>query len=196
MLLALAGCEAPERPGELVGRYQVMGALMRNDCGADALPALDPLNFDVEIRDNQGVGLWYFGSPPAISGSLEADGTFRFQFGQQVQVTAPGTRTMTEPEEPSDFWEAEPGVEVNEAGCHMRIVETVDGRLHRDLREAADVELDGSEASESDLTAVNLIEVSAAAGSDCHASLAEHGGVFRALPCAAEYQLAGTLIEE
>jgi hypothetical protein len=41
-----------------------------------------------------------------------------------------------------------------------------------------------------------MIEVSVMPGSDCKKSLAANGGPFLALPCVAEYQLTGTLLEQ
>lgn len=201
LCLWLAGCEVPERPGELVGRYDVMGALMRNECGSTALPANDPLSFEVEIRDDQGTGIWYLAEPPSISGSLDAEGAFHFQNNQQTEVVAPGTRTVVDPEDPNDFLRPEPDIHVNVAGCQMGILETIDGALRRDARgdggiDAPSVDDSGDGEVLADLSATNTIEVSIVAGSDCKASLAANGGPFLQLPCIAEYQLTGTLLEQ
>jgi hypothetical protein len=196
LLLALLGCEPADRPGDLVGRYDVTGALTRNDCGSSALPAEDPLLFEVEIRDNGGEGLWFLGSPNAISGTLELGGVFRFQHDQLVEVVAPGTRTVVDPQDPNDFLDPEPDIKVNAAGCQMRVVETVDGALHRDSRGDAGVgEPIGDEVA-ADLIGTNQIEVAVVAGSDCSASMSSNGGPFLELPCVAEYALTGTLLAE
>jgi hypothetical protein len=199
--LWLAGCEVPERPGELVGRYDVTGALVRNECGASALPINDPLSFEVEIRDDQGTGIWYLAEPPSISGALGADGAFHFTHNQRAEVEAPGTRTVTDPDDPNDFLAPEPDIEVNVAGCQMGIVESIDGALFRDSRGDGGIGAPGAVESGdgevfADLTATNMIEVSVMPGSDCKKSLAANGGPFLALPCVAEYQLTGTLLEQ
>src|SRR6476646_5957698 len=75
-----------ELPGEHVGAYSVSGELTENSCGSAAIPAVDPLQFEVELRDDQGTGLWLRGAPPARQGKLEGDGAFRFRLESTYSV--------------------------------------------------------------------------------------------------------------
>src|SRR5262245_27885065 len=89
--LCAIGCAMPdELPGELVGAYHIEGALMENACGSDAVPAADPLSFDVEVRVADGSGLWLAASPPAFPGRLENDGDFQFERQSSFNVNANG----------------------------------------------------------------------------------------------------------
>jgi hypothetical protein len=202
--LGLSACAMPgELPGELVGAYRINGALMENSCGSAALPAADPLRFDVEIRSQDQSGLWLVSSPPGHPGSLAANGEFSFTRESTYDVGGQ-VRQPTELLIEMDIERlADPAV-AQELGedrtrpCRLNVRERISGRLLRDsiadadggARERSVVDDDELDA---DLIAENEIAVRVASG-DCSASLDENGGPFERLPCQVRYDLEGELI--
>jgi hypothetical protein len=195
----------PQEPaGELVGAYRIRGALMENSCGSAALPAADPLNFDVQIRTQNGSGLWLVAAPPPQLGSLTNDGDFRFERQSSYEV---GERMPVELLVEMDIErlsDPEAARQLGDDGgqpCRLTVDERVSGTLLRDSREedsdgadeAADDERAGS--SGADLIGENEIAVRVAAGTDCRASLEDNGGPFERLPCEVRYELEGELID-
>jgi len=86
--VGVCGC-APRYPGEPVGTFHVVGALVENTCGASAVPAFDPLVFDVEVRADRGQGFWRRPMLPVVSGTYGRDGAFRFSTVSQAKVLDP-----------------------------------------------------------------------------------------------------------
>jgi hypothetical protein len=195
-LLAAGGCQPPgsKSVGELVGVYAISGALVENTCGQMALPAVDPLRFEVEIRQNDQVGYWQVEKQPQQAGELEDGGAFHFT-GEQTSLVS-SMRGARNDLEPGDFVSIMPDFDLKTTNCAMKVRETIEGSLARRF-----VTLDGGEPQiddatpkpKHDLTGDNTIDVSATPESDCSASLAAFGGPFANLPCFAHYTLSGEL---
>lgn len=194
-LFAAAGCKPsePDSAGDLVGVYMINGALVTNTCGQMALPAVNPLKFEVEIRQDDRVGYWQTDKQPQRAGELDDDGAFMF-IGEQTSLVSSmrGAREL----EPGDFVSLTPDFDLKTTNCAMRVKETIEGSVVRRV-----VLVDGGEpqvedanpSSKHDLTGDNTIEVSATPDSDCSKSLAAYGGPFSNLPCMAHYVLSGDL---
>lgn len=219
--LLLSGCNV-QPPGELVGEYAVRGSLLENTCGSAALPAADPLDFQVQIRDDGISALWLL-TPPARPGTLDDDGDFEFETESSFVVDpergaqAPDPFT-TDPEAFVDEASLEQAFDPAAAGvrprCVLTIVERMRGTLTRnvdgpivdaadavddadsthDVR-ATDDGTDDDGAASADLSGDNEIEIRATAGSDCTLVMQDAGGPFEALPCFAHYAIEGELIE-
>jgi hypothetical protein len=192
----------PEPPGELVGAYQIDGALTENSCGSRALPAVDPLSFSVEIREDDRQGLWLRDTPPARPGRLDEDGSFEFTFESRYPVTAT-TETRVESLLERDVEElADPATyddldATRAQPCLLLVDERVSGQLLRDSRPLdpdAPGARDAGADQEHDLVGENTIDVRGAGG-DCGVVLEEQGGPFLELPCRAHYELQGELID-
>jgi hypothetical protein len=185
-LLPAFACEPEEPPGELIGTYDIVGHLEDNTCGSTAMPAVNPLLFEAQIRDDDGVGVWI---PPKgsamVLGSISADG--KFSFRQEIQFEV---EQDTEPDYLS-YDEIDPGG--GASTCVLTQAEIIQGNvLRHDLEgpgDAGGMDLpdDGPE-----LNGTNTIDVSAASGSDCSPSTSAGGGPFLALPCRIYYTLEGT----
>ena len=204
-IAGLAACAVPEPRGELVGDYAIAGELTDNSCGSEALPARSPLKFNVQLRIDKGEGLWIRDMPPPQSGRLDDDGAFSFRTQSIYDVPAAGKGMLESSIKTDPAAAADPTAYDNfdlktPPPCRLTITETIGGKLTRDQRAQADAGAgDTSSASdkgEADLTADNKIEISAAAGSNCGRVMAAAGGPFLALPCSAQYQLRGDLVEE
>jgi hypothetical protein len=196
--VAAVSCQPPggDGAGDLVGVYAVQGALIENTCGQMALPAVDPLKFEVEIRQNDRVGYWQVAKKPQQSGEMEDDNTFHFSAVTTSLVSS--MRTARNDLEPGDFINLTPDFDLKTTSCSMRIEETIAGSLARRFVTADDGEPQleaGDTKPKHDLSGDNTIEVAPTADSDCSASLATHGGPFANLPCTAHYALSGDLQE-
>ncbi|MGD8859366.1 MAG: hypothetical protein PVI30_05090 [Myxococcales bacterium] len=208
LLLTIGGCAMPPPPGELVGEYAVDGALMENTCGSDAVPAVDPLRFQVQLRDDEGVGLWLM-SPPAREGTLEGDGSFRFELERVYPVERePGQRVdpellTTDPEAYVDEVSLErfdPASNASDPGCALRVVEQIEGAINRRRSEdeggAVIARRADADDGIADMVADNRIEIRVASGARCGFVLAEAGGPFERLPCSLRYDLEGELLDD
>ena len=198
-----------ELPGELVGVYAIEGALTKNECGDEALPAADPLAFDVELRREDGTGYWLQGMPPARSGLLSNDGHFSFEIEQSYDVDPKARRP------PDPFSDMDPEALADPEAfqafddrpamvpCRLRIVESVEGTVLHGLRGdepnpsvSWDDAADDTDADAADLMADNSIVISTETGFDCGLVMREEGGPFDALPCTAHYDLVGTMLRD
>ena len=198
----------PEPPGELVGAYHIEGALLENSCGSAAVPAADPLRFDVEIRDDDGTGLWVR-VPPPRSGRFDDDGEFRFE----VQSTYAASAEPNEPAETLTEMDIEALAnpttyerldQAPAQRCRLTVSEVIRGTVLHDSRgdedgpglppEPEDETGDESD-DEVDLVGENEISIRAVPGTDCSPALEEQGGPFLALPCRVSYELQGELLE-
>jgi hypothetical protein len=192
----LAGCAGnSSAPGTLVGKYAVRGVLVENTCGASGLAAVNPLEFNVELRDDGGLGYWVPTKSAGNTGKLSADGTFRFSVSQTQVLSQSNSAKQLEP---SDFV-ASPTADfdLQKTTCAVSIVETIEGSLLRRQDSAGRIVTSTSASSSgaalSDLMAEDTIQVTPSAGSDCNSQLSALGGNYLALPCQASYQLSGAL---
>jgi hypothetical protein len=194
-----AGCNAAgTHAGVLVGVYAVRGVLSENTCGQTGLPAANPLVFDVEIREDDGIGYWQPSKASSNTGSFNASGGFRFATSQtKILSMGPANPVL----QPSNFTSQTPDFDLQQTTCAVSMVETITGGVRR--RDAADgggimqIELAADAAvsdSSADLVGEDLIDVAPTAGSDCNADLTAFGGSYLALPCHARYALTGTLM--
>lgn len=191
----VSGCGVGTRPGELIGSYSVHAVLVENSCGQTALPTTNPLDFVVEIREDDGVAYWIPSKSPQNTGTLSMKGGFRFSMSETQVVEGSGT---VQDLQPSDFQTGRGDFDLQQAPvCALTLKQTVTGTLQRRLDHgngAAEVSVDAAVAtSGEDLSAEHLIEVTPASGSDCTQALAALGGSFLALPCEARYELSGAL---
>ncbi len=178
LLLALVtlGCEPPTQPGASVGTFQISGSLDANGCGA-AVPALDPIAFGVEIRDQSGRALWLMDDQPVQEGIRMPDGTMRFRSGTTVPVLAPGP----------DY-----------RGCSLQQVELVEVQVTSADADAgvADASIadagDAGSAAALEIRGVNEIQFTPTIDSDCSPLPVQNGGPWAALPCTISYSLFGT----
>lgn len=190
--IILGGCGAGTKSGALIGSYEVHAVLVENSCGQAALPTSNPLNFVVEIREDDGVAYWLPSESPQNTGTLSNLGAFRFSTSQTQVVEGD---TSARDLQPSDFQTGRGDFDLQAARvCALTMKQTVTGSLQRQLNDGMVevVESDAGEASD-DLNAEHLIQITPASGSDCTAALAALGGSFLALPCEARYSLSGTL---
>jgi hypothetical protein len=194
---AVCACKQGAPAGTLVGDYDVRGVLVENTCGQAALPTTNPLQFNVELREDQGVGYWVPSKMAQNTGSLSVDGAFRFAVSttQQVSQTTQANNNL----QPSDFRTLDPDFDLKKATCALTTMQTVTGALRRRLAADGGVvdtgnTADAAATATDDLTAEHLIVVSPTTGSDCNAVLTTFGGNFQNLPCQARYELTGKLI--
>lgn len=194
------GCAMPQPPGDLVGSYHVQGALTVNECGEEALPAIDPLSFDVQIRRDDRSGYWLQGMPPAHQGKLGKDGSFSFELKQAYDVPATTGRAVdddvyleSDPEAAADPSRFERREAANRSACQLTIKETIEGSV---LREgASEVHRSAGDGSP-DLVGEHVIAIAPLAGDDCSRVKRTQGGPFDQLPCRARYDLVGQLVED
>jgi hypothetical protein len=195
LLLAIAGsaCQA-KPPGDLVGEYVITAELMENTCGDAALPLADQLEYRVEVRRDGRTAYWMIGSPPGNQG-VYSGGDVSFERQEHFMVddeSGPVDPELSELDpialygyDPSD-----PTAEPDDAEtfCTLIVRESIDATV---LLE------DGSGADDDALAleGVNVIEMSATRDSECNRVLERAGGPFERLPCAAEYEINGRLLQ-
>jgi hypothetical protein len=199
ILLALASlplvalntaCKPAAQPGTHVGTFAIMGTLQDNACGDGFQPDLT-IAFNAEFRRTDSVAYWKMGDRPATSGTIDANGNFRFRSQSLIEA-----------------WPPNPANDI--VGCRFVQTETISGRL-------ATVNLSGVDAGDSgtsdagtgdagrndagrsdagpagtmELTATNTIDIAPSPGSDCTPALVVAGGPFTSLPCRASFVLDG-----
>jgi hypothetical protein len=193
--LAVIGCQKPVQSsatGELIGVYSISGALIDNSCGQVALPAANPLRFEVEIRRENSVGFWQIEKRAAQPGEVEDDGSFRFKNEQTSLVSS--MRTVRNDLEPQDFNSLDPDFDLRTTTCTMKVSEVIEGTLERSFLDLLDGGV-GDSKNKTDLSGDNTISIEPTANSNCSGLLAALGGSFANLPCAAHYKLKGELLE-
>lgn len=213
LALALAfpiACMQNQLPGEPVGTYRVTGQLEQNSCGSTAVPAADPLQFEVQILDDDGSGVWALDDNPFVYGDLTEEGDFSFKtetsYALEQNEVQPAT---TDEEEIARL--LSPERESQPSPCVLVQVETVEGTLNKqeegeeedagaddepsDDEQSDDEQSDGGEADEGrpDLEGENRIQIQPAPGSSCTRFTSAQGGVFLTLPCEISYTLQGQL---
>ncbi|HMI92951.1 MAG TPA: hypothetical protein VK509_16360 [Polyangiales bacterium] len=196
---ALGACAMPQPPGELVGAYHIEGALTENQCGEEALPATDPLTFDVQLRRDERSGYWLQGMPPARTGRLSDDGAFSFELQQIYDVpTTTGTPSdepflTSDPEAAADPDRFDRQEAASRAACRLTITEKVEGSV---LREGGSGVHRSDEDDSPDLVGENAIVVAPVSGGNCARVVRAGGGPFEQLPCRASYELVGQLVDD
>lgn len=194
LALAGSGCQMPEPPGELVGNYAITASLIDNTCGDAALPLAEVLEYRVQVRRDGRTAYWMLNKPPGsqgvyASGDVAFDREERFMVDDESEPVDPVLAELDpialygyDPYDPN----AEP--DDRDAFCTLIVRESIDATV---LRE------DGSGADDDELAleGTNTIAMSATRDSECNRVLEPAGGPFEQLPCAAEYEITGTLLE-
>lgn len=195
LLLALAAsaCQMAELPGELVGEYAVTAELMENTCGEAALPLAEVLEYRVQLRRDGRTAYWMIGSPPGNQG-VYSSGDVRFEREERFMVddeSEPVSPELSEldPIALYGYDPFDPTAEPDDGDTFCTLI----------VRESIDATVLFEEGSEPDrdelaLEGTNTIEMSATRDSECRRVLATAGGPFEQLPCAADYQISGTLL--
>jgi len=173
-LAVLALACAPQYPGDPVGTFDVTGALVANSCGHEAVPALDPVEFPVELRARQTQAYWRRGGARLVSGYMDHDGVYHFL--NSTRIPAPAVQTEDGP------------------GCTLVREETLEIRVlaaSEDGGEPEDAANMASTAPPSALAGQHTIDIRPDRDSACSPLLVTQGGPFDALPCRIEYELVG-----
>ncbi|MFW5926209.1 MAG: hypothetical protein ACOCV4_08570 [Myxococcota bacterium] len=190
MLGVLVGSACtPEYPGETAGTFTVTGRLDENTCGSDAVPAADPLVFDVELRREDGQAWWRRPDAPLVDGTVDADGVYRFRFQQVITVLEPDAGQPGCALEQSDQVEVSLTEIARDAGTTD--AETTATDAETTTTDAETTTTDAG-APPSTLEGQQHVEMAPTAGSDCQSILATAGGPFHALPCTIVYTLEGS----
>jgi len=198
LTLATSSCQMPEPPGDLVGKYSITSALLENTCGQSALPVAETLAYRVELREDGVNAYWLMGSPPARLGRVTDDNEYTFELQQTYAVregSEPIDPVLAEMD-PIALYGYDPFGEPSEgesAPCTLLIEESVRANVLRDANSADDA--DASTSENADLQGENVIAMRSSSGSDCRRVLETAGGPFAQLPCAARYDLSGTLLD-
>ncbi len=188
LCFAIGACGPPNYPGEKIGEFALVGALIENTCGHSALPAVDPLQFSAELRADGPNAYWRSTSDrrPIVNGIIDDEGGVRFSTRTSILV-----------------WPRD--VQAGIAGCSFNQEESIVGTVvlppDVDAGEGDGGLGDGGnlDAGDSDggagpmpprFTGTNRITFSPTAGSDCSAALSAAGGPFLAIPCELSYALA------
>ena len=185
-LLGMA-CKPAAQPGTHVGTFAISGTLQDNACGDGFQPDLT-IAFNAELRRTDSVAYWKMGDRPATSGTIDANGNFRFRSQSLIEA-----------------WPADAANGI--VGCRLLQTETISGRVNALSESNVDASDSGradAGASQGDagrrdagrgetmeLTATNTIDIAASPGSDCSPALAFAGGPFTSLPCRASFVLDG-----
>lgn len=188
------GCKQRELPGEPIGVYRVVGTLEENTCGPTGLQAVDPLLFKVEVRDDEGIGVWALEQKPFLLGTIKRNGEFLFRLENRFTVSPPEPEPEPDPEfftDPEFFNDPEAYRETRE--CHLSQVEVIRGTVALDGNARA---LDGGDIADVDLIGSDSIDIQPIANAECVEVLASEGGSFATLPCRAIYTLEGELSDE
>jgi hypothetical protein len=186
-LLVLGACVAVPPPGDLVGTYAVTGTLLENSCGEQALPAVDPMTFRVELREDPELGRGYWlVAPPARAGTINDSGAFSFEIERSYvlsETRPPEIEITADPElaidpEQIDRQRQLPG------DCVLFVNEAVAGNVARDSGASPTPE-------ESELSGTTDVEVRTDRAPACDGLLVAGGGPWESLPCRVRYSLSG-----
>lgn len=200
VLLALASlplaavataCRPAAQPGERLGTFAITGTLQDNACGDGFQPDL-MLAFNAELRRTDSVAYWKMGEAPATSGTIDANGNFRFRSQSLIEAWPQN---------------AAEGV----VGCRFVQTETISGRVtalvlsetdagdagqpsdafSHDAGRADSGARDAGPVGTMELSATNTVDIAPSPGSDCTPALTFAGGPFAALPCRVSFVLDG-----
>jgi len=178
VLLLVAGCPQP-LPGESVGTFAVEGQLEHNECGMQAVPARNPVEFPVEIRVDDGRAVWRRHEAPLVSGVVTDDGSYEFESETRIDAIEG---------DPAQGRAACVLVQREQVTARVLGAEPVPGPADGGVQDAAGE----PEDAEAQLEGSHTIELSPVSGADCGPLLAASGGPFLELPCDLEYTLEGT----
>jgi hypothetical protein len=198
-----AACTKGTPSGVLVGKYAVKGSLIDNTCGQAALPASNPLNYVVSLRDNNGTATWAPDKSSAAGGSLSGSGSFNFetQLTRDMGTTVQANTNL----QTGDLLTPGSDPDLIKRHCIMVTIDTLAGVIHKRLADPSWDAGDGAQLGDAstttstaasttaDLTGDETVQVMAATGADCTAALAIAGGPYTVLPCGLHYRLEGTL---
>lgn len=172
-LAFVAGCDPVPPPGTLIGKFHVLSTLVDNNCGAAAMPTVDPSAYDIEVRESGSTAYLRNGAEnPFQEGTITLAGDVYFAATASTTVIA-----------------ADAGIE----GCVILQGEVINGHVIRpvdggmDGGEIVDAGTDGG----APFTASHAVQFSVSPGSNCSALLTVFGGTFDQLPCAAHFSLVG-----
>ena len=177
LLALLTGACHQTFPGEALGSFDVVGHLEHNECGQSAVPAVDPMHFAVEIRDDRGQVVWRRAGQPIVNG-MEQEGALVFHSLRPLPLFGRDLDT-------------------GRAGCTLAQREVVRVRLAEATAEDAGVADPSDAGGEAGLAleGENWMQLIPTEGSDCTPALAVVGGPFAALPCEVRYTLEGSARE-
>ncbi len=206
LALALCGaaCTKSTPSGVLVGKYAVKGSLIDNSCGQVALPASNPLNYVVSLRDDNGTATWAPDKSSSAGGSLSGNGAFNFetQLTRDMGTTVQANQNL----QTGDLLTPGGDPDLIKRHCIMVTIDTLAGVIHKRLADASldagdgaqlgDASTSATATTTADLTGDETVQVMAATGADCTAALAIAGGPYTVLPCGLHYKLEGTLQAE
>lgn len=187
LLLGLAGCERKD-PGDSIGVFSVTGTLVENTCGHEAVPAMDPLSFEVELRySEEGLGYWILPGSPMMQGP--ASDPSKMTFDSESIVNVFGASNVVEETPIYGIPELSIESQTTKAGCDLRQVEHIVVTLSDSDETTTDGAPDGGLRALKQFTGKNTIGFRPTAESDCTPIKAENGGPFLAFPCAVDYEL-------
>ncbi|MCB9667315.1 MAG: hypothetical protein H6715_04235 [Myxococcales bacterium] len=165
-----AGCKPVSVPGEPVGHFSIVGTLRENTCGQQAVPAKNPLLFEVELRRKDSQAFWIQRGQPAVSGSISPAGHFTFSATSSwVAIAADQS--------------------IGYVGCAISQGDTIEGTLLSEQEQDSDAGF-----SAESWTGTEHLEMTPVMGSNCAPALGSEGGAFSTLPCSVRYDLLGTLL--
>ncbi len=184
-----AGCFPTEddKPGELLGSFQAVGAKLSDSCGPVMVPEEQTL-VTFELREDEGGVAYFQASGAGLLGGTLLDGTYRFPVTQTLQLIEPDALYGT------------PGCAVTRRDIltfTLEQLEAADGP--RTASDDSGTAEDMEEAFDPTLTVLrgtHRIEFTPLSGAGCEPTLFAYGGpYFSALPCEYEYTLSGSGIE-
>ncbi|HJL04547.1 MAG TPA: hypothetical protein RMH85_02485 [Polyangiaceae bacterium LLY-WYZ-15_(1-7)] len=156
------GADGPA--GEPVGSFVFEAQLEANECGAAAVPAMDPFTYRAELRRDEGMAIWRRPDAPVVYGTIDTEDTWTLSTTTTIPV-----------------WEPDPTT--GDPGCALDQTETLSFRV---------VEGEGSpDAATTQATRVEggtqEIRFIPSIGTNCSAALRVTGGPFDTLPCSVRY---------
>lgn len=173
VLMTGISCKPAKLPGQSLGVYAITGSLTTNECGNQAVPAINPLVFEVELRYDGQQAYWHREGLPMVSGAISAAGAFTFQ--------TQNTWTAIAADAVSGY-----------AGCFIAQQDTIHGTVSLDSYNQADASDQNSPTANTSWSGQQVIQMSPVSGSDCQPAMLHAGGSFHELPCSIHYDLLGT----
>ncbi len=175
----VAGCwgQGEEPPGQAVGTFDATGLMVEQSCGS-AIPAVDPLDLEFELRrEDGGRAYWHRIGGPIFAGLYQGD-EYTFTVTQSWMVLEP------------DRFRGYLGCSVTQRDTFQFALEEVE------TTDAPSEDAIGADGGVSptlfSLTGSQATEIEPIAGSDCAPAVMAFNGPFLALPCRVEYVLTGS----
>ncbi len=193
-LLACLTTGGDEEPiGEAVGSYLFTETLLANECGFEAAPVLDMLQFRAELRNRGGQAIWRRPSAPAIYGTV-TDGVWAIQTSQSTMLYEGCAMTQREiitlTEVAAEAGDDDAGT-ADDAGVPDDAGQPDDAGLSDAGSSDAGLGEDAGPAAPQQFTGTHSIRITPDVGSNCSPSLVSFGGPFPALPCEVRYDVVG-----